>query len=57
MLTWLKELFKDWNAVQKELSDMGIFNSHGYFCYLDQEQLNKYLDDKQSTVQRDDTKT
>ena len=59
MLKWIKELFKDWNAVQTELNEMGIFHSvhHlGNDTHVDKEQFKKYLNE-QRTVSENDRQT
>ena len=59
MFKWIKELFKDWNAVQTELNQMGIFHSvhHlGNYTYVDKEQFKKYLNE-QRTVSENDRQT
>lgn len=59
MLKWIKKIFKDWNTVQQELNDMGIFHSvhHlGNFTHVDTEQFKKYLDE-QRTISKDNRQT
>ena len=59
MLKWFKELVKDWQAVEKELADSGIFvvpHFYGAVTYIDPElstQINT-SDDKHRTVPTDD---
>ena len=59
MLKWIKDLFKDWNAGQTELNQMGIFHSvhHlGNYTHVDKEQFKKYLNE-QRTVSENDRQT
>ena len=59
MLTWIRELFRGWNEVQKELNQMGIFHSvhHlGNYKYVDKEQFKKYLNE-QRTISKDNRQT
>ena len=61
MFKWIKECYKDWCEVQKELNDMGIFHTvhHlGNHTHVDKEQFKKYLNDsKQRTISKDDRQT
>lgn len=45
MIKWLREILKDWNAVNKELSDMGIF-THPFGGYFSKEMFDLYLEKK-----------
>ena len=58
---WIKECYKDWCEVQKELNDMGIFHTvhHlGNHTHVDKEQFKKYLNDsKHRTISEDDRQT
>jgi hypothetical protein len=59
MLKWIRELFRGWNEVQKELNQMGIFHSvhHlGNYTYVDKEQFKKYLNE-QRTISEDNRQT
>ena len=61
IIKYLKEWSKDYNAVQKELNDMGIFHTvhHlGNHTHIDKEQFKKYLNDsKHRTISEDDRQT
>jgi hypothetical protein len=61
MFKWIKECYKDWCEVQKELNDMGIFHTvhHlGNHTHVDKEQFKKYLNDsKHRTISEDDRQT
>lgn len=59
MLKWIIQLFKDWNDVQKELNEMGIFNAitHlGSWTHIDNEQFKKYLNE-QRTISKNNRQT
>jgi hypothetical protein len=61
MFKWIKECYKDWCEVQKELNDMGIFHTvhHlGNHTHVDKEQFKKYLNDsKHRTISEEDRQT
>ena len=61
MFKRIKECYKDWCEVQKELNDMGIFHTvhHlGNHTHVDKEQFKKYLNDsKHRTISEDDRQT
>ena len=58
LLNYFKEWSKDYNAVQKELNEMGLFTAYhqwgSYVHYIDptlNTQINK-TDDKQETISK-----
>ena len=62
MFKILKEWFKDWQAVEKELAEAGVFvvpHFYGAVTYIDPElstQINT-ADDKLRTVSKNDTRS
>jgi hypothetical protein len=61
MLKMIQEWMKDYEAVQSELRDMGIINYCspyiGVVSWIDHKQLEKYFNDRQNTVSKDNRKT
>ena len=61
MFNWLKQWCKDINDHEAEMRDMGVINVlnpySGIVTYIDQEQMKKYIDDKQRAISKDNTKS
>lgn len=53
MFNLLKEWFRNYQEIQKEMRKMGIHNvqhTSGVFTYIDQEQYKRYLEDDRSNT-------
>ncbi len=49
MIKFLKEMYKDYVEMQKEISAMGIYNfptANGIWCYIDEQTLKEYYEKK-----------
>ena len=60
MFKWLRELFADWNQVQKELNEMGIFQGTTHltsWTHIDETQFKKYLNDRRNTIPENNRQT
>lgn len=58
MLKFLKEIYKNWNNVQNEMAEMGIWNmpsTHGSWTYVDRKRLEDYINKKQKEKQNEST--
>ena len=59
MFNLLKEWFRNYQDIQKQLHKMGIHNVQhtlGVFTYIDQEQYKRYLEDDRSKTVPDDNR-
>ena len=56
MFKWIKECYKDWCEVQKELNDMGLWTAYhqwGAYVHYVEPKFSTYInntDDKQDTI-------